>query len=139
MSSKAITSGYAATATFLLCLASPIMAQGVADPAVPGMQKCTGGFQPPVPRGNRSSWVTSEDYPASALRAEEEGTVAVAITVGVDGRAIDVEITQSALSDKINQATIQLIMRRARFLPALNKCKPVQGEFVTKINWMIPD
>lgn len=126
-------------------LASAAVSQTPGQPAgtalvpPPPMQPCKGGFQPPVPRGWPGAWIRSEDYPSRALRNEEQGRVYVTITVGKDGRARDVEVTSSSASAEINEATVRAIMRRARFLPALNKCVVSDGEFETSLNWILPE
>jgi protein TonB len=91
-----------------------------------------------MPRGNPGSWVTADDYPSSAMRGGIEGQVGVVISVGTDGRAIDVEVTQRSASPALDNATITTVMRRARFLPALRNCQPVVGEYTTVIRWAIP-
>jgi protein TonB len=105
----------------------------------PRMQPCTGKLQPPVPILPPQRWIGFDDYPSRSLRNEEEGKVYVTITVGVDGRARDVEVTSSSATPGLEEATIAIIKRRSRFMPALNKCKPVEGEFETSLNWKIPE
>jgi periplasmic protein TonB len=113
------------------------LAQPAPPVAAPKMQECTGGYQPPV-MIRTSLMRMMENYPSKALREEAEGVVGVAITVGVDGRAFDVEITQRAESEDLNIATIQGVTRYGRFYPALQDCKPVIGELTTAIRWAIP-
>jgi hypothetical protein len=40
---------------------------------------------PAVPIGDPGTWITSEDYPSSALRAERQGSVLIVWTIGLDG------------------------------------------------------
>lgn len=126
------------SASFLIAVTplTPSLAQTAPGAGSVALQRCTGGYQPPVVRGSQQQWVM-DAYPSSALRNEEEGDVGVAITVGLDGRAMDVEVTQRAASEALNRAAIESIMRRARFLPAMQNCKPVVGEFETYTRWRV--
>lgn len=117
-------------------LGAAALAQSAPPVAVPKMQACTGGYQPPV-MIRASMMRITENYPARALREGEEGVVGAAITVGLDGRAMDVEITQRAESEDLNNATIQGILRYGRFMPALQDCKPVVGELQQTIRWAL--
>jgi TonB family protein len=104
----------------------------------PKMQSCKGGYQPPVPIRPIGSLITGDDYPTSALRNGEQGTVYVAITVGTNGRAIDVEVISSSATPTLENETIRVIQRRARFMPALKECQAVDGELETSLRWAIP-
>lgn len=120
---------------FAVAPLSEILAQSANAPNA-AARRCVKGYQPPVPMVSQQRWVM-DDYPESAMRNEEEGDVGVAITVGLDGRAVDVEVTQRAASQALNDAAVKAIMRRARFYPAMQNCKPVVGEFETYIRWRL--
>jgi|JI7StandDraft_1071085.scaffolds.fasta_scaffold879275_1 outer membrane biosynthesis protein TonB len=117
-------------------LGAAALAQPAPPVATPKMQKCTGGYQPPVMIPASMARIV-ENYPERALREGAEGVVGAAITVGVDGRAMDVEITQRAESEYLNDATITGILRYGRFMPALQDCKPVVGELSKTIRWAL--
>lgn len=124
----------------ILATACGLCATALAQPAPPAapprMQACTGGYQPPV-MIRASMMRIIESYPERARRDGAEGVVGAAITVGLDGRAIDVEITQRAESEDLNNGTIQAILRYGRFMPALQDCKPVVGELSQTIRWTL--
>lgn len=91
------------------------------------------------PRNNPGTWVTVNDYPATALRMEEEGTSAFHLEIGKDGRVQACTITMSSGSATLDAATCTMVTRRARFIPALDDDgNPVIGSYRNRVRWMIP-
>jgi TonB family protein len=85
------------------------------------------------------NWISTDDYPHSALRNSEDGQVAIRLYVGVDGRVFACRIEQSA-SDILDTETCKIAMRRLRFHPALDKDgKPTRDSYTTRVTWMIPN
>jgi protein TonB len=92
-----------------------------------------------VPVGSRASWVTAEDYPAAALRAEVEGTVGIDVAIDARGRVTDCIVTASSGSDVLDQTTCRLYARRARFTPALDEAgRPAATHRADRVRWQIP-
>jgi len=92
------------------------------------------------PRGNPANWVTNEDYPDAALRAEEQGRTAFRLAVGSDGRPTGCTITTSSGSSSLDRAACTLVMRRARFTPGKDESgKAVGGIYANSFSWRIPD
>ena len=58
------------------------------------------------------------NYPAAALRNEEEGTVTMRITIGTDGLVQDCEVTKSSGSAALDEAGCEGMRDFARFTPA---------------------
>jgi protein TonB len=82
---------------------------------------------PPPPRkmtsavsakGSLNSLFTTDDYPAAAQSAGAEGTAQAMITIGPDGRVVACNITRSTGNSSLDQATCNIIRRRAKFIPA---------------------
>lgn len=95
---------------------------------------------PPSPRGEPTSWISNDDYPPSALRAEEAGTAAFVAEVNDIGRVENCIITGSSGSPKLDSETCRIIKRRARFFPATNaKGQEVAGRYTNRITWTLPD
>lgn len=93
----------------------------------------------PQPRGNPADWVTTDDYPARALREERAGTTGIRLSVGADGRASDCEVTSSSGSPDLDEAACSYAKRRARFTPAKDgEGSPTSGSYQTRIRWVIP-
>lgn len=92
------------------------------------------------PRGNPASWVTNDDYPAAAIRAEEQGRTAFSLTVGTDGKPTACTVTASSGSVSLDGAACRLLMRRARFVPGSDgDGNPAGGTYRNSFSWQIPD
>jgi protein TonB len=92
-----------------------------------------------VPKGSPSEWVTTEDYPARALREERAGTTRFHMTVGTNGRPTDCQITSSSGSPDLDEATCTYAQRRARFSPAMDTDgQPTTGSYNGTVRWVIP-
>ncbi len=74
--------------------------------------------RPPRPRATCRRCSPTDDYPQSAIRNEEQGTTAVRLTIGTDGRVTDCSMTASSGSSALDSATCNILRRRARFTPA---------------------
>jgi protein TonB len=79
-----------------------------------------------------------DNYPAHALLAREEGTVAVTLTVGIDGKANDCVVTQSSGYRDLDQAACEQFSTNFRYKPARDdNGKPVEGKFSTKFTYKL--
>jgi Gram-negative bacterial TonB protein C-terminal len=102
----------------------------------------------PVTPLNRHSWVTSDDYPASAMREALQGTVAFTLTIGVNGRVQGCVLTQNEnptimtnVNDVpvLNEATCRNATRRARFAPATDRGgRPLLANYASRVRWVLP-
>jgi TonB family protein len=94
---------------------------------------------PAVPIGDPGTWITSEDYPSSALRAERQGSVLIVWTIGLDGVVSDCRTAVSSGDADLDAAACRAIVRRARYQPATgNDGKPVLSHFGRMVAWRIP-
>jgi protein TonB len=82
---------------------------------------------PPPPRkvqsaqsakGDLRTLFSADDYPASAQAAGAEGTSQAEITIGPTGQVVGCNITRSSGNSALDQATCNIIRRRAKFTPA---------------------
>jgi protein TonB len=82
---------------------------------------------PPAPRkvqsaqsakGDLRTLFSADDYPAAAQAAGAEGTAQAEITIGTDGRVVGCNITRSSGNSALDQATCNIIRRRAKYVPA---------------------
>lgn len=93
----------------------------------------------PFPVGDPSEWVTSDDYPPEALRANAQGTVAFVLDVDASGKVSDCTVTSSSQSSILDQTTCALLRARATFRPARDASgNPVSGRYSTRVNWVLP-
>ncbi len=85
------------------------------------------------------SWVTTYDYPKSALRQGAEGTVGYRVAVDASGKVVDCQITDSSGQPTLDQPTCDLMLARGHFAPATDaQGKPVVSTFTDRIRWKLP-
>ena len=72
----------------------------------------------PMPPPHMKPVFTYDDYPAEAVRNRWQGTVVVDLTISRDGSPTACRIVQSSGHKVLDDATCDLIMRRAKFVPA---------------------
>lgn len=93
----------------------------------------------PKVAGNRTAWFSTDDYPASAIRAEEEGTVGVRLGLGADGRVTSCEVTVSSGSSALDLVTCRLYQKRARFAPARDTVGgAIASTYTDRVIWRLP-
>ena len=131
-------------------VAPPIISTPVAPPPVITPVARPAPPAPPAPPPPRVSpaakaranlaWVSSaDDYPQPAVRNEEQGTTAVKLTVGPDGRVSNCSITASSGSSSLDNATCSILRRRARFTPAKDQAgNPISDTYSQRIRWELP-
>lgn len=96
--------------------------------------------EPARAKANLASYVSNDDYPSSAIRAEEQGTTRFRLTVGPDGRVTNCTVTGPSGSSALDSATCRLMQRRARFTPARDSSGGPVGDVVSNaIRWVLPD
>lgn len=97
----------------------------------------TGG--PARARTNLPALFSDEDYPASAVRAGEQGTVRYRLEIGADGRVTGCTVTASSGSAALDSTTCRLLRSRARFAPARDgDGSPVPDTAEGAITWRLP-
>lgn len=85
------------------------------------------------------SYFRSEDYPVSALKLRMEGRVVTRSTVSVDGTLRDCAIIESSGHDLLDEVTCKLLLKRARFSPALDRAgQPIESSYVYRVVWGLP-
>jgi TonB family protein len=81
---------------------------------------------------------SNDDYPAEALRADEQGTVQVRLHIGADGIVSGCDVIASSNSASLDSTTCRILSERARFSPARDSAgKAVPDTAVTSITWKI--
>lgn len=89
-------------------------------------------------KANLGPLISNDDYPAEALRNEEEGIVGFRLDIGTDGAVTRCTVVQTSGSASLDTATCRILSERARFTPALNrKGKPVSDHVTARIVWRI--
>lgn len=111
---------------------APVPASPIAPPVVPGQPSKA------EPMASIPSLVSGQDYPASALRAGEQGQTGYRLTVGTNGRVTDCTITSSSGSAILDSTTCRILRARARFRPARDsKGEPVEGSYRGALTWSL--
>lgn len=82
-----------------------------------------------------AQWITSDDYPHSALRKAQEGTTSIQFTIGDNGRIASCRVAQSSGHDSLDQAACGAVMRRG----CINLSDlPEERVMSRRVVWMIP-
>lgn len=91
------------------------------------------------PRGSPQSWMTTDDYPPSALRDGVEGTVGTVLLIGADGKVTSCSVTSSSGSSLLDDTSCRLLTRRARFQPGKDSAgNAIGGQYRFRFSWKIP-
>lgn len=84
------------------------------------------------------SWIRSDDYPLSALRAEAGGKVRTESMVDAKGKLATCRIIHSSGNADLDEATCSLLKERSRFVPARDeKGDAVAAHFTFTMTWKI--
>ena len=95
--------------------------------------------EPARARANLASYISNDDYPASALQAREQGQVEFTLDVGPDGRVTQCAVAQSSGSAALDSTTCRIMRSRARFTPARDLAgNPVPDRMRGRIGWRLP-
>lgn len=93
---------------------------------------------PLKPLTSPGTWVTDDDYPAAARRADQQGTVTFRLEIDTKGLPANCSIVASSGSSELDQETCALMLRRARFSPALDAAgKPVVAPYIGRFSWIL--
>lgn len=90
-------------------------------------------LSPPV------SWVTADDYSTEALRNNQEGSVAMTLRIGTDGRPKDCRVERSSGVPVLDEQSCAILMQRSRFAPPRDGGgRSVEVSYRRNIRWQIP-
>jgi protein TonB len=85
------------------------------------------------------TYFSDQDYPASALRNREEGTVEFCVRIGQNGLVSDCTILSSSGFADLDAATCDITRARVRFVPAHDANGiPVPDGMMARIRWVLP-
>jgi TonB family protein len=90
-------------------------------------------------RANLGAYFSADDYPAAALRANEQGTTGFRLNIGTNGRITGCQVTASSGSATLDQATCRILRSRARYVPARDSYgAPATGSDSGRVSWRLP-
>jgi protein TonB len=102
-------------------------------PAAPSVSKAAGA------KGNPASWITNDDYPPSAIRAEAQGTSAITWEINEQGRVENCRVTSSSGNADLDETACRLISRRGRYSAALDQNgNPMRSTQSRRVVWKLP-
>jgi TonB family protein len=91
-------------------------------------------------RANLNAYFSGDDYPAAALRANDQGTTGFRLIIGPDGRVSECTVTSSSGSAALDMATCRILRSRARYSPARDgNGNPTSGRDSGRVTWRLPD
>ena len=103
-------------------------------PPAPTISKAAGA------KGNPANWVSSDDYPASSLRRESQGTSAITWDINEQGRVENCRVTSSSGDADLDEAACRSITRRGRYTPAVDQNgNPIRSSQSRRIVWRLPE
>ncbi|HYI49126.1 MAG TPA: energy transducer TonB [Allosphingosinicella sp.] len=90
-------------------------------------------------RANLNSYFSADDYPAAALRGNDQGTTGFSLTIGPNGRVSECSVTASSGSAALDAATCRILRSRARYTPARDSSgNPTSGRDSGRVTWRLP-
>jgi protein TonB len=122
--------------------------------AVPGTPKSAAAAPPPAPpapkrkrgvvaakaQANLASYFTDDDYPAEAIRQEQQGTAAFQLSIDRAGKVTACEITRTSGSTILDQTTCRIMLERPRFEPARDRRgRAIEDKATGRIMWKLPE
>lgn len=124
----------------------PIVSVPVAVPAPPMIPP-----QPPAPppkpvvsqraalKGNPAQFFGPDAYPPAAIRAEAQGRVVAALTIGPDGRVSACSVTTSSGNSDLDDATCRIARSKVKFTPAKDDAgNPTSSSYTLPVRWVLP-
>lgn len=93
----------------------------------------------PMPLVPISQIIDSEDYPAPALRAEQQGVTGIRIVFGEDGYPEACEVTATSGSALLDSEACRIVRWRIRVPPPLDDAgRPTRPVVYTRFRWELP-
>jgi len=126
------------------------MPQIVSVPIAPPVQPVVPPAPPPPPpkpvvsqraavQGNPGRFFGPDAYPPAAIRAEAQGRVVAALTVGPDGRVSGCTVTSSSGNSDLDDATCRIARSKVRFTPAKDDAgNPTSSSYTLPVRWVLP-
>lgn len=114
-----------------IVLPTPVAAP---PPPPPVVSKAAGA------KGNPANWISDADYPASAIRAEAQGTSAIAWEINEQGRVENCRVTSSSGNADLDDAACKAMIRRGRYTAAVDQNgNPIRSTASRRVVWRLPE
>ncbi len=90
-----------------------------------------------TPKTRPQNWIDLEGYTIKPMRKGHSGIVQFRLDVDADGKAVGCFVLARTNPDEFGDRTCQLMMKRAKFEPALDaQGKPMRAFWVGSVNWI---
>jgi TonB family protein len=91
-----------------------------------------------APASDPGTWISSEEYPSNLLARGVQGLVQFRMIVNAEGHPTSCTIQQSTRPVEFDETVCRVLMRRARFDPALDaQGKPITSYWRSTVHFMI--
>jgi len=85
-----------------------------------------------------SRWLASSDYPRAMLNVGKQAQVNFRLSIGANGAPTGCEVQSSYNDKKFDDVTCAILLRRARFSPALDAARaPVASYYLNTVRWIV--
>ena len=123
--------------TFAIAAFVAVAFQAYSAPPLPPPPKIVA---PAQQRADAQSYISAEDYPATAERLGEQGSVGFIVDIAVNGRVTGCSVTKSSGSSSLDAATCRIMRSRARFTPARDSNgNPAAWKLEQHVTWNLPE
>jgi TonB family protein len=93
----------------------------------------------PRPLGGMETWMRSSDYPQGMLKGGKQGMVSFRLSIDANGTPTACEVQRSYNDKQFDDVTCAVLMRRARFSPALDaNGQAAPSYYLNTVRWVIP-
>jgi periplasmic protein TonB len=90
-------------------------------------------------KGDVGRFFGSDAYPPAAIRAEAQGRVVAALTVGTDGRVTGCSVTSSIGNSDLDDATCRIARSKVKFTPAKDdNGNAISSSYTLPVRWVLP-
>lgn len=91
------------------------------------------------PVDNPASWISTDDYPAAALREGMEGTTAVQMSISAEGDVTGCTVTATSGHPILDDLTCNLLSLRAKYAPAKDRNgRAMASQDDRRVHWRMP-
>jgi TonB family protein len=88
---------------------------------------------------NLAKYFSSSDYPDTAVRSGEGGTVEFALLIDETGKVADCMVTATSHVPVLDAQSCAVVIERARFVPAVGADgKPAKDAVINRVRWVMP-
>ena len=90
-------------------------------------------------RGDPAQFFGSDDYPAEALRAVQEGRVVAKLWIDAKGKVASCTVVGSSGSAALDAQTCRIALDKVTFTPATDEQgKPIAATYTLPVRWVLP-